>query len=84
MGAGQYEYDLIDKGILLLAERRINSRRGQTMLYQKYGKKIRKKIETAFSRLMAGFPRHIHAVCSSGFQLKLMLLITAFSLSFLE
>lgn len=78
-----FEYDLLEKDILLLAERRTNSRRGQSMIYHRYGKKIRKKIETAFSRLIAWLPRRIHAVSELGFQLKLMLLITAFSLSFL-
>jgi hypothetical protein len=51
--------------------------------YTSYGKKIRKKIETAFSRLIAWLPRRIHAVSELGVQLKLMMLITAFSLSFL-
>lgn len=73
---------LLSKDILLLAERRANSKRGQSMIYQLYGKKIRKRIETAFSQLTSWLPRHIHAVTNQGFVLKLMLLVTAFSLSF--
>ncbi len=74
---------LLRKDILLLAERRANSKRGQSVIYRLYGKKIRKRIETAFSQLTNWwFPRHIHAVTNQGFVFKLMLLITAFSLFF--
>jgi hypothetical protein len=74
---------LFSKDILLLAERRVNSKRGQSMIYHRYGKKIRKRIETAFSQMTSWLPRHIHAVTDRGFVLKLMMLIAAFSLSFL-
>lgn len=73
---------LFSKDILLVAERRTNSRRGQSLIYHRYGKKIRKKIETAFSKMVSWLPRHIHAVTNQGFVLKLMILVTAFSLSF--
>lgn len=73
---------LATKDILLLAERKANTKRGQSVIYHLYGKKIRKKIETAFSKLMSWFPRHIHAVTNQGFILKLMMFITAFSLSY--
>jgi len=43
---------------------------------------MRKKIETAFSKMIAWLPRHIHAVTNRGFILKLMMLLTAFALSF--
>jgi hypothetical protein len=75
---------LLSKDIFLVAERRANSRRGQSMIYHRYGRKIRKRIETSFSQMAAWLPRHIHAVTNLGFVLKLMMLITAFSISFLN
>ncbi len=79
-----FEQELLaSKDILLAAERRTNSRRGQNLIYSRYGKKIRKKIETAFSQMVNWLPRRIHAVTNRGFVLKLMMLITAFSMSFL-
>lgn len=75
---------LSSRDIFLAAERRENSKRGQSMLYHFYGKKIRKRIETAFSQIVSWLPRHIHAVTNRGFVLKLMVLITAFSMSFLD
>lgn len=71
---------LRSKDILLVAERRINSKRGQSIIYHRYGRKIRKRIETSFSKMVSWLPRHIHAVTNQGFILKLMLLITTFSL----
>jgi len=78
-----FELELLEKDILMIAERRSNSRRGQSLIYHRFGKRIRKRIETVFSKLTAWFPRHLHAVSDAGFLLKLRLLITAFSLSFL-
>ncbi len=71
------------KDVLLAAERKANSKRGQSLIYARYGKKIRKKIETSFSEMISWLPRRIHAVTNRGFVLKLMMLITAFSMSFL-
>ena len=79
-----FEQELLaSKDILLAAERRSNSKRGQSLIYARYGKKTRKRIETSFSEMIRWLPRHIHAVTNQGFILKLMLLITAFSMSFL-
>jgi hypothetical protein len=75
---------LVARDLLLLAERRSNSQRGQSLIYARYGKKIRKKIETAFSRMVSWLPRRIHAITEKGFLLKLMMLITAFSMTFLN
>lgn len=75
---------LLTKDIWLVAERRSNSQRGQSLLYSRYGKKIRKRIETAFSQLTSWLPRQIHAVTNQGFLLKLMMLITAFAISCLQ
>lgn len=80
-----FEEDLLlTKDVLLVAERRANSKRGQSLFYHLYGRKIRKRIETAFSKMMGWLPRHLHAVTDQGFVLKIMLLITAFSMSFLD
>ncbi len=42
------------KDILLLAERQCNAKRGQSLLYFRYGKRIRKQIESAFSKWLVG------------------------------
>jgi hypothetical protein len=41
---------------------------------------MRKRIETAFSRLTAMFPRHIHATSFRGFLLKVSFFVIAFAL----
>ena len=79
-----FERELLEsKDIFLVAERRSNSKRGQSLIYAQYGKKIRKRIETSFSGMARWLPRRIHAVTNQGFVLKIMLLIIAFSMSFL-
>lgn len=79
-----YEHELLfGRDILLVAERRSNSTRGQSLIYHRYGKKIRKTIETAFSKMVSWLPRHIHAVTNQGFILKLMMLMAAFAFSFI-
>jgi hypothetical protein len=79
-----FEQELLaSRDILLAAERKANSKRGQSLFYARYGKKIRKKIETSFSEMVSWLPRRIHAVTNRGFVLKLAMLITAFSMSFL-
>jgi hypothetical protein len=80
-----FEEDLLrTKDVLLVAERRANSKRGQSLFYHRYGRKIRKRIETAFSKMAGWLPRRLHAVTDQGFLLKIMLLISAFSVSFLD
>ena len=82
--SASFEQELLaSKDIFLAAERRSNSKRGQNLIYARYGKKIRKRIETSFSGMVRWLPRRIHAVTNQGFVLKLMLLVTAFSMSFL-
>ena len=79
-----YELELLhEKDILLATERRENSKRGQCLIYHQYGKKMRKRIETVFSKMASWLPKHIHAVTERGLMIKLMALITAFSLSFI-
>ncbi len=77
------EEELLKKDLLLAAERRSNSSRGQTLIYHRFGKKMRKRIETAFSKIASWLPKHLHAVTDKGILLKLRLLVVAFSLSFL-
>lgn len=79
----EYENELLSKGILLSSERKRNSKRGQSLIYQRYGKRMRKRIETVFSQITSWLPRHLHAVTEKGIALKLMMLITAFSFTFL-
>ena len=45
-----------------------------------YKQSMRKRIETAFSRLTAMFPRHIHATSFRGFLLKVSWFVIAFAL----
>jgi len=78
-----FEDEMLAKNILIAAERRSNSSRGQSLIYHRFGKRIRKRIETTFSRITSWLPRKFHAVSDAGFLLKLRLLIAAFALSFL-
>lgn len=77
------EQDMEKKGFFMLTERRANSVRGPSLLYHRYGKRLRKRIETMFSRISNWLPHHVHAVTKKGFFLKLTTLIVAFSTSFL-
>lgn len=71
------------KDILLLAERQCNAKRGQSLLYFRYGKRIRKQIESAFSKWLVGSQDVSMQLQIRGLILKLMILITAFTISFL-
>jgi hypothetical protein len=80
-----FEEELLHaKDVLLVAERRTNSRRGHSLLYERYGRRLRKRIETSFSEMAAWLPRCIHAVTNRGFILKLSALVAAFSMTFLD
>lgn len=76
------ELNLEKKGLLLTTDRRKNSKRGNNLAYHRYGRKIRKSIETAFSKISNLLPHHIHAVTDSGFFLKILMLIAAFAMDF--
>ena len=80
--SSEHEKVLIEKDLHLITERRKNSRKGQSFIYHRYGRRIRKKIESTFSRISSWLPKHIHAVTDRGFVLKLMMLIPAFSITF--
>ena len=80
--SSEHEKALIEKDLHLITERKKNSRKGQSFIYHRYGRRIRKKIESTFSRISSWLPKHIHAVTDRGFVLKLMMLIPAFSITF--
>ena len=80
--SSEHEKVLIEKDLHLITERKKNSRKGQSFIYHRYGRRIRKKIESTFSRISSWLPKHIHAVTDRGFVLKLMMLIAAFSITF--
>ena len=61
-------------------QRRRGSRRWDEPWRAYYKQLMRKRIETAFSRLTAMFPRHIHATSFRGFLLKVSFLVIAFAL----
>lgn len=81
--SASHEQDMEKKGFSMLTERRVNSVKGPSLLYHRYGKRLRKRIETMFSRISNWLPHHVHAVTKKGFFLKLTTLIVAFSTSFL-
>ena len=80
----KYEEELYKKGMHLITDRKINSRKRQSLIYHRYGRKARKRIETTFSKISSWLPRSIHAVSDKGFVLNLLMLIAAFSMTFLN
>jgi hypothetical protein len=67
-------------GVTFAVQRRRNARRWDEPWRAYYKQLMRKRIETAFSRLTARFPRHIHATSFRGFLLKVSWFIIAFAL----
>ena len=67
-------------GVTFAVQRRRNSRRFDEPWRAYYKQLMRKRIETAFSRLTAMFPRHIHATSFRGFLLKVSMFVIAFAL----
>ena len=63
------------KGIVLLSQRKKNSKRKRSKKMEKTIKKHRKRIETVFSVLKAKLPKRIHAVTIETFLLKIKCLI---------
>ena len=76
------EEDLLHEaaGITLLAQRRRNAKRQRPLWEEFLSAPIRKRVETAFSRLTNWFPHHLHAVTRQGFILKLVCFLVAFAL----
>jgi IS5 family transposase len=67
-------------GVAFAVQRKRGSRRWDEPWRAYYKQLMRKRIETAFSRITAMFPRHIHATSFRGFLLKVSWFIIAFAL----
>ena len=74
------EDELKDRGIHLMPLRKKNSKRKYDTLTERGIRYIRKRIESVFSVIEQKFPRHIHAVTSYGFELKILMFIPAFGI----
>jgi len=61
-----------EKKILLLAQRRSNTKHRMSKNVEKIRKRKRKKIETTFSLLQKLLPKSIHAISKKGFELKII------------
>ncbi|RME43769.1 MAG: IS982 family transposase [Chloroflexi bacterium] len=79
-----FEDLLAELGIRLLPIRRKNSRRPLPPWERYLQARHRKMIETAVSNIERLLPKHIHAVTSAGFELKLVLFILAASFNALH
>lgn len=69
--------------ILLLAQKRSNSKNPMPVATEKRLKKKRKMIETAFSLLEKLLPKSIHAVSQKGFELKIANFVIAMAVLFM-
>lgn len=80
------EEDLLQEaaGITLRAQRKKNSKRPLPLCLEFLGKPIRQRVETTFSQFEALLPRHIHAVTSRGFTLKVICFLLAVSISYFQ
>jgi len=67
-------------GVTFGVQRKRRSRRWDEPWRAYYKQLMRKRIETAFSRLTAMFPRRIHATSFRGFLLKVSMFVIAFAL----
>lgn len=67
-------------GVTFAVQRRRGLKRWDEPWRAYYKQLMRKRIETAFSRLTAMFPRHIHATSFRGFLLKVSWFVIAFAL----
>ena len=67
-------------GVKFAVQRRRGLKRWDEPWQAYYKQLMRKRIETAFSRLTAMFPRHIHATSFRGFLLKVSWFVIAFTL----
>lgn len=74
-----YEDLLEEVGLKMKPLRKKNSKRPRPLWETYLIQYARKRVETAFSQLAALFPKHIHAVTSTGFELKVVGFILAFA-----
>ena len=82
--SGYTDYEIEDllsecEQISLKTVGRSNSKRKDSPSLAFLKKHFRRRIETVFSQIKAGFPAHIHAVTVEGFLLKVALFIIAFT-----
>jgi hypothetical protein len=75
------DYLLEEELIKLIPERKANLSRQHSGCIQYLQSVLRKRIESTFSALVSLFPRKIHAVTYEGFILKLIFIITSFSIN---
>lgn len=73
------EDQLANAGLQLMVQRKQNSTRPHSPQVAKQISRKRKRIETCFSGILRLFPRTLHAVKSHGIDLKITLLIGAFT-----
>lgn len=75
------EEDLLHEAhdITLQAQRKKNSKRPLALCREFVFKPTRQRIETAFSQVTRLFPKHIHAVTTDGFVLKVICFLLAYS-----
>ena len=80
------EEDLLgDAGeIVLRSQRKKNSTRPLAPWLEALGRPVRQRIETTFSQVEAILPRHVKAVTTRGFVLKVMCFLLAVSVGYLE
>ncbi len=81
-----YHYeDLLEEAasIEMKPLRRRNSKRPFAPFVEYIQQRMRKRVETSFSQIVALFPRKIHAVTARGFELKIVCFILAFAIQFL-
>jgi hypothetical protein len=66
-------------GITVQPQRKKNSKRPLAPCKEFVSKPIRQQVEIAFCQITNLFPRHIHAVTSDGFALKVICFLLAYS-----
>ena len=75
------EEDLLQDAaaITLQAQRKKNAKRPLALCREFLGKPVRQQVEIAFSQVTKLFPKHIHAVTTNGFVLKVICFLLAYS-----
>jgi hypothetical protein len=66
--------------IELKIQRKSNSQRPDPAWEGAYKKRLRQRIEQAFSQITMRFPKKIHAVTEAGFLIKIVLFLVAYAL----
>jgi hypothetical protein len=81
-----HEEDLLQAAALitLQPQRKKNSKRPLALCQEFLFKPTRQRVETAFSQITNLFPKHIHAVTTNGFVLKVVCFLLAYSFQCLQ